>query len=118
MHELSVASELVDAAVREAAKHNARRIESVTCHVGLMQQIVPAILVDAFQMAATGTPAEGAALEVLTVAPHVNCRACGSDTEQTEWSFACPKCGSSDVTTTGGDELVLASVTLELDDES
>lgn len=117
MHELSIATELVDAAVREAAKHGARRIESLVCRVGMMQQIVPSILAEAFQIAAAGSPAEGATLEIQTIAPHVLCRSCGADSEQTEWSFACPKCGSSDVRTEGGDELILASISLELDDE-
>jgi len=117
MHELIVATEILETAVAEARKHNARRVEKVICHVGLMQQIVPEILTDAFGIAAAGTMAEGAVLEIVSIAPRVKCRACGGDTETAEWDFSCPKCGSSDVRTEGGDELVLASVMMEVDDE-
>jgi len=117
MHELTIAMELVAAAVREAQKHNARRVQALVCRVGLMQQIVPDMLTEAFALAAAGTPAEGAAVEIKTILPRGLCRACGAEAEQSEWTYRCPECGSNDLRVTGGDDLVLASVVLELDDE-
>ena len=117
MHELSVATEILETAIAEAKRHNARRVEKVICRVGVMQQIVPEILVDAFGMASAGTIAEKAVLEIVTITPHVLCRSCGGDTEAKQWEFSCPKCGSSEVQTKGGDELLLASVMMEVDDE-
>ncbi|MGB9624652.1 MAG: hydrogenase maturation nickel metallochaperone HypA [Phycisphaerae bacterium] len=117
MHEFAVAAELVEAALREAQQRHARRIERLECRVGAMRQIVPEMLVDAFALAAEGTPAEGAVLDVKTVALIVICRACGSRCEQREWTYRCPVCGSPDIRLEGGDELLLASVTLEIEDE-
>jgi len=117
MHELTIATELVTAAVREAQKHNARRVRLLVCHVGLMQQIVPDVLTEAFALAAAGTPAEGAGIEIRTILPRGLCLACGAEAEQAEWTYKCPRCGSSDLRVTGGDELVLASMVLELEDE-
>ncbi len=116
MHEFSIATELVAAAVDEAGRHGARRVRRVECRVGLMRQVVPEMLVDAFGLAAAGTIAEGAELAVITVAPRVACRACGAEGAQQEWTYACPTCRSPDVRISGGDELLLASVTLEVED--
>jgi hydrogenase nickel incorporation protein HypA/HybF len=116
MHEFAVATELVAAAVQEAERRNARRIERLECRVGAMRQIVPEMLVDAFGLAAAGTMAEGATLDVKTVVPIVTCRSCGGRHEQHEWAYQCPACGSLDIRLDGGDELLLASVTLEIDD--
>jgi hydrogenase nickel incorporation protein HypA/HybF len=118
MHELSVATELIAAALREAERRRARRIERLECRVGTMRQIVPEMLVDAFSLASAGTIAEGATLDVKAVAPIVTCRACGGRNEQHELAYQCPACGSVDIGIAGGDELLLASLTLELDDGS
>lgn len=118
MHEFSVATELVAAVLHEAERRGARRVERLECRVGTMRQIVPEMLSDAFGLASAGTIAEGAVLDVKTVLPVVTCRACGGTNEQHEWAYQCPKCGSLDVRIDGGDELLLASVTLELDDGS
>jgi hydrogenase nickel incorporation protein HypA/HybF len=117
MHEFAVATELVEAALREAQHRNARRIERLECRVGAMRQIAPEMLVDAFALAAAGTMAEGAVLDVKTIAPIVICRSCGDRREQREWAYRCPACGSPDIRLEGGDELLLASVTLEIEDE-
>jgi hydrogenase nickel incorporation protein HypA/HybF len=117
MHELTIATELVAAAIREAQKHNARRVQSLLCHVGTMQQIVPTMLTEAFALAAAGTLAEGASVEIRSILPRGLCRACGAEADQPEWTYICPRCGSHDLRVSGGEELVLASLVLELDDE-
>lgn len=115
MHEFAIASELVAAVVREAERHGARRIERLECHVGIMRQVVPEMLAEAFAVAATGTLAERAVLHVETIPPVVTCRACGATEKPREWSFECSRCRSVDIRIEGGDELLLASVTLEVE---
>jgi hydrogenase nickel incorporation protein HypA/HybF len=120
MHEFAVATELVAAVLREAEQRGARRVERLECRVGTMRQIVPEMLAEAFGMAAMDTIAQGAELDVKMIAPVVTCRSCGITSEPREWTYtySCPRCGSVDVRVRGGDELLLASVTLELDDGS
>ena len=43
-----------------------------------------------------------------------SCNGCGQTFEIQRFRFACPGCTSTDVTTTGGEELVLENVTLEI----
>lgn len=117
MHEFSIATELVAAVVGEAERHGARRVESLECQCGTMRQIVPAMLIDAFELAAADTLAEGAQLTVKTVPPTIRCRDCGAETQPTDWAVECPRCTSLNIAVEGGDELLLTSVTLEVDDE-
>ena len=116
MHEFAIAAELVDAAVREAGARDARRITSLVCRVGLMRQVVAEMLVEAFRMASAGTLAEGARLEVETVAPATACLDCGWSGRTSEWTCRCPKCGSVRIRLEGGDELLLMSMELEVPD--
>ena len=69
MHEFSIATELVATVVREAQQHGARRVERLECRCGAMRQVVPAMLIEAFGLAAAGTLAEGARLDIRTVSP-------------------------------------------------
>lgn len=116
MHEFAIAAELVAAAVREADARDARRITSLVCRVGLMRQVVAEMLVEAFRMASAGSLAEGARLEVETVAPTIACQDCGWSGQAAEWTCRCPGCGSVRIRLEGGDELLLVSVELEVPD--
>jgi hydrogenase nickel incorporation protein HypA/HybF len=50
---------------------------------------------------------------VVVVPVDGHCRACGQDWEAEDQLPLCPGCGSTDVTLTGGDELVLESLEIE-----
>jgi hypothetical protein len=58
-------------------------------------------------MAAAGGVAAGAVAEVVTLPVHGSCVACGAGFESADPHPACPKCGALDVTTEGGDEVIL-----------
>jgi hydrogenase nickel incorporation protein HypA/HybF len=118
VHEYSIAVELVAEAVRQAQQYDARRIERIVCHCGAMRGVVPELLQDAFSLASDGTAAAGAELVVKTIAPMIHCRACGASMEHPPGATACPACNSTDIAIEGGDELLLASLALEVDDGS
>ncbi len=62
---------------------------------------------------AGGTVAEGAAVDLVTVAARVACAACGHEAESDGLVVACPRCGATELELTGGDELVLESIQFE-----
>jgi Zn finger protein HypA/HybF involved in hydrogenase expression len=76
MHEFAIAEEIVAATLRAAAPHRGR-LERVHVVVGENNHLDPDILGDAFTMAAAGTEAAGADLN-LEVAPHL-CEQCADD---------------------------------------
>jgi hydrogenase nickel incorporation protein HypA/HybF len=64
----------------------------------------------AFGFVAAGTEADGAAVDIVTVPAIVNCHGCGATSETADLLTTCPRCKGSDVAVTGGDELVLESI--------
>lgn len=112
MHELGIATEIVAAAVSQGEKHGAARITTVTVRVGVLRGIVPDSLRMYFDLAARGTPAEGAALEIEDDAAVVVCPGCG-ERPVSGLALSCPACGRDGVRLSGGDSLQLVSIDIE-----
>ena len=112
MHELSVCQALIEQVVGIAREHNATAVERVLLRVGPLSGVEPALLMTAYPIAAAGTPAEGAVLEVEQAAVTVRCRACGHEAEVPPNRLLCPACGDYHTEMLSGDELLLARVEL------
>jgi hydrogenase nickel incorporation protein HypA/HybF len=109
MHELGMCESVVDAVERRA---QGRRVTSVKLHVGTLHRVVEPALQQAFAMAATGTVAEGAAVELVVVPLVATCRDCRAETKSEDPLPTCAACGGTDVDVRGGDELMLESIQL------
>ena len=70
MHELSLASAVIDTVERHAA---GRRVTAVYLQVGHLRQVVPASLGFYFEHVARGTVCEGARLEQELIAARLRC---------------------------------------------
>lgn len=112
MHELGIATEIVEAAVTEAEKHGAKAITAVTVRVGVLRGIVPDSLRMLFDFAVKGTLAEGAALAIEEEPVLVACRECG-ETPASALALSCPACGREGVVVRGGDSLRIVSIDIE-----
>jgi hydrogenase nickel incorporation protein HypA/HybF len=112
VHELSVASAIVDTATRHA---DGRRVTSVQLRVGHLRQVVPESLAFYFEHVARGTPCEGARLEQEVVPAVLACDDCRHEWELDSAAFRCPLCGSGGVRIAGGDELEVESIEIEED---
>ncbi len=113
MHELSLASSVLEIVLRHAA---GRKVTRVELEVGALRQVVPASLSFSFEMMAQGTPAEGASVKIETTKAWGKCRACGVVSELSAFPLRCGACGSFTVNIVAGQELLVAS--LELEDDS
>ncbi len=116
MHELSIASSLLEAAVAVAHERDAVRIVRIDCRIGRFRQIDVWLLGEAFDLDKVDSIAADARLNVETVGARLNCSGCGETSELRDWDFKCPLCHSSAGSVTGGDELELTSVELEVPD--
>jgi hydrogenase nickel incorporation protein HypA/HybF len=88
-----------------------RPVSAIRVRCGVRHAVDPESMAQAFSFVALGTEADGAAVEVVTVPVTVHCRECGVASESTDVLLAvCPKCQGSDVELTGGDDLVLESL--------
>lgn len=114
MHELSVCQSLIDRAQAIAAEHDAERIVGVTVRIGPLSGVEPALLAHAFPLAGAGTLAQGARLVIESLPLRVHCDACDADTDALPNRLLCGACGDHRTRITSGDELLLASVELEI----
>jgi hydrogenase nickel incorporation protein HypA/HybF len=110
MHELSIASALVDIAARHA---RGRPVATVEVAVGRMRQVVPSALEFAFELVARGTPLEGARLELRDIPAQGRCRECGTEAQQDGFPLCCPACGGLDVALTAGEELSVEAIEVD-----
>lgn len=112
MHELAIAESVIAIACENAGD---RRVAKVELTVGHLRQVVPSALEFSFEIAAQGTAAEGAELELTLVPARGACRGCGAETELGGFPFACGGCGRLDLEIVAGEELVVEA--LEVTDE-
>jgi len=107
VHEFGLCEGVLDAVQKRAA---GRQVTGIRLRCGVRHAVDEASMAQAFGLVAAGTEADGAAVEVVQVPASVTCRDCGQASESNDQLAVCPKCGSADVEVSGGDELVLESV--------
>jgi hydrogenase nickel incorporation protein HypA/HybF len=110
MHELSIASAVLDTALRHA---RGRPVTVVSVRSGAMRQVVPRSLEFYFEIVARDTPCEGAALRLVEVATELRCRACEARWSPQVPAFRCPACGSGEVAIIAGEELEVDYIEVE-----
>jgi hydrogenase nickel incorporation protein HypA/HybF len=116
MHELALARAMIDEALGEARRRGAARVRRIHCRIGRLRMVDPAMLREAFELARAGTQADDAELVTTPVGMHLCCRTCGAERDLEGWSLECPACGSRDIALSGGDEIELTSLELEVPD--
>ncbi|MBM3285679.1 MAG: hydrogenase maturation nickel metallochaperone HypA [Candidatus Aminicenantes bacterium] len=114
MHELSIVASLFEILEEKAQEQGARKIVLVKLRVGKLAGVVPEFLRTAFDIYKDGTIAREAVLEIEEVPFRVRCRACRTVAERDDFVFICPACGSNDLETLEGTELLLEKLEMEV----
>lgn len=114
MHEFGLVESFMDAVLRRAG---GRRVIGVKVRVGALHRVVEESLVQAFTFVSVGTVADGARVELVTMPVRLSCPACATVTQAAEVLPDCPACGEPSPEVTGGDELILESITLAAGEE-
>ena len=110
MHEYGL-SEGVLETVRQRA--HGRKVAALRVRFGVRHAVDQESLEQAFSMVAAGTEAADATIDLVTVPATITCRDCGLNAETSDLLTACPRCGGDNTDLSGGDEMVLESVTYE-----
>jgi hydrogenase nickel incorporation protein HypA/HybF len=110
VHELSIASAVLETALRHAG---GRRVTTVSVRAGAMRQVVPRSLEFYFDVVARDTPCEEAELRLTEVETELRCRACDARWSPQVPAFRCPSCGGADVAITAGQELEVDYIEVE-----
>lgn len=113
MHELSIATTVVELATRHAAEQGGGRVTAITLRIGRLSCVHEDALRFSFELVREGTPLADARLEIVAVPVRIWCSACGGERELPGIQrFACPDCGTRSADIRAGRELDLESIEL------
>jgi hydrogenase nickel incorporation protein HypA/HybF len=117
VHEFSVCQNLLQQVEALAHTHRAQAVNRIRLQIGPLSGIEAALLTQAFTVACAGTVAAGAVLETESLPVRVRCTTCGADSDATPNRLLCGVCGDWHTELLSGDEMLLASVELELEED-
>ncbi len=110
MHEMALASSVVESIETEGARQGFDRVRAITLEIGALSCVDPHALEFGFEACAKGTRSEGAKIAFITPPGEASCFGCGETVEIARKGDACPKCGSYQVVVTGDEELKIKSL--------
>jgi len=116
MHELSIASRIVEIAGEHARREGGGRVASVTLRIGRLSCVHEDALRSSFDLVTAGTPLAGASLAVIEVPVRIWCALCEAEVELPGIQrFACPACGHLSGDIRAGRELDIESIQIAPD---
>jgi hydrogenase nickel incorporation protein HypA/HybF len=107
MHELSVCLSLLQQMVKIANERNAVAVEKIYLQIGPLSGIEPALLRNAYPLAAAGTVAADAELIIEASDIVVSCTECGVESPAQANRLLCSACGDFRTQIVSGDEMIL-----------
>jgi hydrogenase nickel incorporation protein HypA/HybF len=113
MHELSIASAIVQQVEEVVDKSLPTRVITVTLLIGALSGVEPEALEGAFPLVTEGTVMEGAKLVIERVEASARCRTCGAETIIEFPLPICSKCNGTEVDITAGREMLIKSIEVE-----
>lgn len=131
MHEYSTAVGIVETICDVAKKHHAKRIQKVELVVGEFTMLNGEQLIFAFEIASEGTLAEGAEVIITEQKGQIECKDCKykGDIKRKDEKvdhlvvdltniFECPKCKSNNTDISGGRDIYVNNIEVELPDKN
>jgi hydrogenase nickel incorporation protein HypA/HybF len=116
MHELSIASALIEQVGEHAGSAGAERVAEISIRMGVLSGISRALYF-CFPSASRGTICEGATLHIEEVPLTVMCTHCEAvKTPAGPYNFRCPDCGRATPKVLTGREMQLVSIALVVPD--
>lgn len=114
MHEMSLAEGVLQI-VEDAARGDGgfSRVKTVFIEIGQLSAVEPDAMRFCFDAVTRGTLAEGAQLEVITVAGEGLCFNCHATVPLAALYDPCPACGGYPVQATGGTEMRVKELEVE-----
>ncbi len=107
MHEVALATALIDLVREQAAAAQARRVTRLVLEIGVLSHVDTHAMRFAVDAAARGGPAEGAALEIHEPEGLAYCLDCESSVAISVRGATCPRCDGAKLLVQGGDEMRL-----------
>jgi hydrogenase nickel incorporation protein HypA/HybF len=114
MHELSIATSMIEMAAEEGARRNGARVVAVHLKLGRLSGVVKDALLFSWDVACEDTPLAGARLVIEESPVVVYCPTCREDQTLTaeQW-LACPQCGTPTPEVVQGNELEVVALEIQ-----
>ena len=113
MHELSLARGMLDIVRAEQEKSGFTRVLEISLRVGEYSGVVPRCLEEFFPIAAEGTAAEGARLNIEELPARFRCPDCGFEGRPDRERACCPSCGGERIKMISGREFYVENLVVE-----
>lgn len=117
MHELAITENLLALATRHGLAAGAKRVTDLYLVIGELSSVVDESVQFYWDFVSRGTLCEGARLHFERVPAELTCDDCGERYRIPDSISPCPRCGSSRVRVTAGDEFRLQSLGIESSEE-
>jgi hydrogenase nickel incorporation protein HypA/HybF len=117
VHELSIASAILDKVSAEAQRHPGARFTKVGVRVGEISGVDPEALSFGFECLVKDTEFEPLRLEIEFRPRMQRCLSCAHEFPAPDSMTSCPDCGHEATQCIGGDELDIAFIEVEEDTE-
>jgi len=113
MHELAVTQSILDIALSEAEKANAKQITTIALVIGEFAGIVDDSVQFYFDFISQDTLAQNATLSFCRIAARFRCRVCGTEFAPQDQDWGCPSCGAAAGEVIAGREFYIESIEIE-----
>lgn len=113
MHEMGIASSILEAVATEVQRHPGTRAVRVGVRIGALAAIDPEALRFCFDAIVQDTDQSDLLLEIEVVPRKHRCLSCSEEFAVRDYDFQCPRCGALGTEFLGGDELDMAFVEVE-----
>lgn len=113
MHELSIATTILESVQGELQRLNGARLRSVGLRLGEWSGVEPESLRFCFEALARDTRVAGAELVIEICTPRWRCRQCASEFTPSVLDGPCPSCNSTRLQLVTGQELEIAYLDVE-----
>jgi hydrogenase nickel incorporation protein HypA/HybF len=117
MHELSIVSSVLEQLDELKKQHAGAHFSKVGLRVGELAGVDVDCLRFGFECVVKDTDWESLALEIEQVARRQRCPGCKAEFRAENWATACPLCGEAATITIAGEELQIAYVEVEEENE-
>jgi hydrogenase nickel incorporation protein HypA/HybF len=112
MHEMALATGLLDIVEAAARAHGATRVTGVRLEIGALSHVAAQALSFCFDAVTRGTLAEGATLTIDETPGRAWCMPCGAPVDIARRGDACPRCGSYQLTVTDGADMRVRDIAI------
>jgi hydrogenase nickel incorporation protein HypA/HybF len=112
MHEIGIAHNICEIALKCARENKAAWIKTVWLRAGLLRGIVPDQLQTAWKFVTLGSMADRSRLDIEIVPVEAECEECSKTFPVKDFKFKCSFCGSDSVRTVRGMELEMKNIEL------